>query len=456
MGKHFDRAEILFQQDRYDLAEKELREEIGENPDFDPAYSLLALCIIGQQKSATEALQLIETALSIDAENDLHHYVLAVYWDCKGDLERARSAIEVAIQLNSDSEHYFYLLARILFDLGDNSYEQEALYLLVFFLKSYCIRRYLQPALLPLEKSLSLNPNFLPALNLLTNLFIKTGRKKRALETRKIALQIDPDNANAYNLHGQILAKCGKYSQAIEYFKSALRIVPDFDKAKENLLEAMRSRFWIYPWISLTHLRGKFLFVLNLLPGFSTVLMIPYMGAGHTTTPDQLFVAAIAGLFIIAFPARYIFNLFLQFNPKNKNLLTITDLVVANYAAALSVTVVSAVYTSTFFYYTQPRHTAIIIAGLLGGIVTSIVSFLPVNDRSESKSLYIRYQVGVVLLGLIDIFVYLQFQNLDITKYLLYLFAFLVLSSPLVAIYGSLKVFLIMFDVIKKIFGLSN
>ena len=37
MGKHLDRAEILLDLDKYDLAEKELRQEIVENPDSDLA-----------------------------------------------------------------------------------------------------------------------------------------------------------------------------------------------------------------------------------------------------------------------------------------------------------------------------------------------------------------------------------------------------------------------------------
>ena len=46
MGKHFDRAEVLFDQGRYELAEKELRAEIAKNPQSADAHALLSMCLI--------------------------------------------------------------------------------------------------------------------------------------------------------------------------------------------------------------------------------------------------------------------------------------------------------------------------------------------------------------------------------------------------------------------------
>jgi Tfp pilus assembly protein PilF len=48
MTKHFDRAETLFRQSRYELAEKELRSEIAENPESTDVHTLLAVCIISR------------------------------------------------------------------------------------------------------------------------------------------------------------------------------------------------------------------------------------------------------------------------------------------------------------------------------------------------------------------------------------------------------------------------
>ena len=80
MGKYLDRAEILIEQNRYDLAETAVRQEIAEDPDSERGYSTLALCLINQRKLGGEILDLINYALSLNAENDWNHYLLALYW----------------------------------------------------------------------------------------------------------------------------------------------------------------------------------------------------------------------------------------------------------------------------------------------------------------------------------------------------------------------------------------
>ena len=119
MGKHLDRAEILLDLDKYDLAETALRQEIAENPDSDLAYGSLARCLINQQKLGPATLETLEYALSLNAESDWLHYLFAVYWHMKGEFKQAQQAIGVAIELDPNSEIYFDTLARILFDQGD-------------------------------------------------------------------------------------------------------------------------------------------------------------------------------------------------------------------------------------------------------------------------------------------------------------------------------------------------
>ncbi len=199
MGKHFDRAQILIEQGRYDLAEIELRKEIAENPDLDRGYGTLALCFINQRKLTAETLELINYALSLDAENDWNHYLLAIYWYYRNDFDLAIAAIQVAIELKANSAVYFYVLACILFDLGNSKYNEtppQARILTEFF-KIHLMRCYLKPVFEPLQKSLALDPNSIFSLNLLTNLFIETGRYQPAIQSSQTALSIDPNNAKA-------------------------------------------------------------------------------------------------------------------------------------------------------------------------------------------------------------------------------------------------------------------
>ena len=57
MGKHFDRAEVLFDQGRYELAEKELRAEIAKNPQSADAHALLSMCLINQKKQPRNLIE---------------------------------------------------------------------------------------------------------------------------------------------------------------------------------------------------------------------------------------------------------------------------------------------------------------------------------------------------------------------------------------------------------------
>jgi tetratricopeptide (TPR) repeat protein len=402
MGKHFDRAEILFNQRRYDLAAAEFKQEIAENPDSDRGYTALALSLMNQGKIESETLDLIDYALSLDAENDWNHYTLAFYWYLNSDYERAQVAIKQAIALDPDSDLYFYILARILFDRGQTKFTLDtrrglgvifvlsrgALLPIGFGLlslcKSYGLRSYLKATFAPLEKSLAVNPEYLPALNLQTELLMITRRPKRALVSSQTGLEIDPNNEIAHKLHGQILTRCGKYTQAIDHFQSALRINPSSKETTAGLLEAMRSQYWVYPWISMTNWRGKLTMFSVLAIGIIIRLSI------DNSAPElaniriflQVFIAtAIVNLIFLSFPARWIFNLFLQFNPKNRLLLSDRNAIVSNYIAGIALTIlilnyisnftylVSSIYPTIFSDYQSLRSGIIIIVGIIAGML---------------------------------------------------------------------------------------
>lgn len=442
MGKHFDRAQILIAQGRYDLAEIELRKEIAENPDLDRGYGTLALCFINQRKLTAETLELINYALSLDAENDWNHYLLAIYWYYRNDFDRAIAAIQVAIELKANSAVYFYVLACILFDLGNSKYNEtppQARILTEFF-KIHLMRSYLKPVFEPLQKSLTLDPNSIFSLNLLTNLFIETGRYQPAIQSSQTALSIDPNNAKAQDLHGCILIECGRYAEAIGYFGEALRINPNYTQAKNNLLEAIRSKhYWIYPWISLTNLRGRRVFV-SLIPlMLISLLLIKYIitGSVNINTPlENIVFVPVFFQMVIGFPAPCIFNYFLIKDKKARFLLTDRDAIVASYALSLGITVLLWMYTWLLPLDSPFRSLAMNLVGITGGILVPPFTFSAVKEI-QSPILPIIYQVLVGIVGLINLI--LCFQS-RITIVLVELFMVLVVVTPAVAIYNCREI----------------
>ena len=64
MNPHLQRARLLLEQTRYDLAEQELRQALVLEPNDAVAHALLAFCLVHQDKYA-EASQESEAAIHL-------------------------------------------------------------------------------------------------------------------------------------------------------------------------------------------------------------------------------------------------------------------------------------------------------------------------------------------------------------------------------------------------------
>jgi tetratricopeptide (TPR) repeat protein len=459
MGKHLDRAEILLELDKYDLAEQELRQEIAENPDSDLAHGSLGRCLINQRKLGTETLEIVEYALSLNPENDWLHYLLAVYWHMKGEFDRAQTAIGVSIELDPNVSLYFDTLARILFDRGNDRFKTHTRRaLLIIFIasrgvllpiavgilaicKGYWIRSYLQPVFIPLEKSLSFDPEYLSAINLQTQLLIQTHRFHRALTSSLNALQADPSDDTAHKLHAQILLRVGKYSAARDHFQSSLRLDPSSAESKAGLLEATRSQFWIYPWVSITNWRGILVmmiaFTIAVAMGISTIWF-------KSENASVFFICLIFTPFVcVSLAAKPIFNLFLQLNPRNKlliaNSISVQQVIFGNYIASLIIATISLTYFFSGLSVVLNNELILVITIpillMTAGIFISTVTFLPTITHQRSLSLSLIYQLVVRGLGVGSmIALYLGASQVG-TLYSI--FFWLVIFSPVVAIYTA-------------------
>jgi tetratricopeptide (TPR) repeat protein len=454
MGKHLDRAEILLDLDKYDLAEQELRQEIAENPDSDLAHGSLARCLINQGQVGPETLTILEYALSLNADNDWLHYLLATYWHLKGDFDRAQAAIGVAIELDPNLAPYFDTLARILFDRGANQFKTHSrrVLLMIFIVshgsllpigigllsvcKGYWLRSYLRPVLTPLQQSLALDPEYLSIVNLQTKLFITTNRHHQALISSLKALELAPTNANAHRLHAQILLRADKYTAAIDHFQSSLNIDPSSTEAKAGLLEAIRSTYRIYPWLSITNWRGKLvlsaIFLATVAIGISTIWL----------KTENLWLLVIYLVLIpavcISLAAKIIFNLLLQLKPNYQLLITNSisteNTVLSNYLASVVISIISLIYPLTILLLllNNPAAQSIIsmILGTSFGIFITTATFLPVTNRQKIRSFPMIYQLTVGGLGLINLLLCIFFVQVGtVTQF----FVGLVFLSPLFA-----------------------
>src|SRR5262245_4167204 len=117
---HLQRAEVLLQQNRYDLAEKELRQAIAMEPNEALAYSYLAGCL-AERKEWLPATQAAQQGVGLDPASGYSHYALARVLSDRHLNKEARASIDEAIRLEPYDPNYWALRAQI--DINEKKFK---------------------------------------------------------------------------------------------------------------------------------------------------------------------------------------------------------------------------------------------------------------------------------------------------------------------------------------------
>jgi tetratricopeptide (TPR) repeat protein len=99
MSAHFDRALLLFGQSRFDLAEQELRQALGEEPNDPSAHALLAMCL-SRRKDHAGAIDIGERAVGLAPDLPFAHYALSHALHAADRETEAAIAVDQAINLD--------------------------------------------------------------------------------------------------------------------------------------------------------------------------------------------------------------------------------------------------------------------------------------------------------------------------------------------------------------------
>ena len=225
MNVNLERALLLFQQTRYDLAEAELRQSLGTEPDNAYAHALLGLCLAHReqfQEASTETQQ----AIHLSPDFPFAHYALAhVYYD-RNRFSEALAAINEAIRLDPENADQYALLANV-------------------HLQEHRWREALNAA----EQGLQFDPQHVGCTNLQAMAMVKLGRKSEAGRTIDTALSRHPENALTHANQGWTLLEHGDPKKAAEHFREALRLDPQNEWARQGIIEALKARNFIYAWM---------------------------------------------------------------------------------------------------------------------------------------------------------------------------------------------------------------
>lgn len=297
MSAHIEKAVLLIQQSRYELARQQLTLELTRNPNSAEAHSLMALCLVNA-KQLRKAVAEAEAGVGLAPDSSYAHYVLASVLQDDGNLKRAESEARDALRIEPDDADYLALLAGILY-----------------------AKKQFGPALETVGQALAQDPKHVTALNLRSMVLGKLKRTDEAHAAIDAALREDPDNALTHSTRGWTELEHGDHREALDHFREALRLDPELETAREGLLQALKAKSLIY------RVMLKYYFAMSRLSGKAqwAVLIGGYFGvkfiriAAKSDPSLAPFVLPVVILYLafafLSWTADPLFNLFLRLHP---------------------------------------------------------------------------------------------------------------------------------------------
>ena len=222
MNPHIARAHLLLQQQRFDMAKRELMLALAEEPNDAEAHRLLAHCLLGQKKfdAATHSAQ---TAVGIEPDEPLNHYALAYVWLSRNHFHEAAAAVNEAIRLDPQNADCYALLAAV--RLAQKQWNE---------------------ALAAANAALAIDSAHVDALNNRARALRGLGYKVDAAKDLQVALAHDAEDADTHANLGWNCLHQNDSAAAERHFREALRLEPGNAWAREGVLEAIKSRNRFY------------------------------------------------------------------------------------------------------------------------------------------------------------------------------------------------------------------
>lgn len=236
---------MLMSQGRNDMAEKELRQALIEEPNNAFPHAMLAGCMI-DQKRFNEATDEASQAIHLAPDQPFTHFMMGQVMYQRNRFAEAKEAATQAVQLDPYDADYFALLSAI--ELEQKNWKEGLAFA---------------------EQGLEVEPDHVRCVNLRSLALTKLGRAEEASQGMDVALQNAPGNAYSHANQGWTLLHQGKPKEALEHFRESLRLEPDSEFARAGTVEALKARNFIYRW-----LLKWFLFMSTLSPKVQMVLVL--------------------------------------------------------------------------------------------------------------------------------------------------------------------------------------
>lgn len=312
MSRHYLRASMLYEQSRFEMAEKELQQGLLADPENAEMHALLAL-ILAEMEQYEEATQQARIAIHHAPYMDFAHHALARVYLIRNHFEEAMQAITEAIRLDPEDADHHAVEAAV-----------------------HMAMRNWGKALDAAVAGLEIDPEDAECANLRAMALVKMGRKKEAQSLLDETLSKVPEDDIAHANKGWTLLHRNQPQEAMEHFREALRLNPCNEWSKAGMIEALKARYFIYRWMLV-----YFLWMSNLSHKAQWGLLIGFYVAAKflrvlaRREPEwQAWIYPILILYIIfvfmTWVAYPLFNLLLRLNSYGKHLLTPLQITASN------------------------------------------------------------------------------------------------------------------------------
>jgi len=387
MGIHLERGKILLQQGRIDMAKKELRLELSQNPNNAYGMGLLALCH-SRSKEKDEAVQLIESAIGLEPNNTYLFYLQAHIYLQANRFDDAKAAANNGLLLSPNEPSLFQVKGTIA--LIQDDWEE---------------------ALRFAEKGLELDPENVELVNLRARALIQLNRRQEASSTLDYALHKSPEDPLAHTNKGWVAIENDNYEEAVTHFKEALRLSPTFNFAQTGLKEAIKGKNIFYRqilkfflWTNKMTNQGRWRLLIG---AFIIYQIIVYLAETYPSIAP-LFYPFIIAYVIFAFStwiARPVSNLFLRLHPLGKLALTDDEKLASNIVGGFMLgAIINAVayFATGFVFWIFLGIWFFLMLIPLGGI-------FGMKKGSKPRKYLLMYGIGLGVSGLLFIFSQIEF-----------------------------------------------
>jgi tetratricopeptide (TPR) repeat protein len=323
---HLERAQIWLEQNRFDLAEPELRKVLAVDPEEPWAHAALAVCLV-ELGRAKDGLAAAERAIGLAPEWDVPHVAHAHALLALERPREAEAAARQAIACAADDSRAHAMLARAL--VGQKRWRE---------------------AQAAAEAGLQIDPEDDTCANMRALALIQLGEGKAADLALEAALRRDPENPQTHMNLGWSALHRRDAGAAIAHYREALRLDPGSADARAGLVEALKARNWLYRvvlryFLLLTRIKTRTAFVLMI----GTVLVrrvIVSLAESNPTFAPALWTVfwALVAFVLTTWIAQPLFNTILRFDPDGRHALARDQVVQSNWLlGTLAVSVTCAV-----------------------------------------------------------------------------------------------------------------